>query len=128
MALPPYYIAKFDGISWQPLGNFDEFVFRVKTINSDLYAVGAFSTINGVPVHRAAKWNGTGWTDVNGFSADPTDCILRDIEIYNGNIYVCGNFVDLTLGINHLAVFKEGAWQNVERRGIRFYGGFTRIC
>jgi hypothetical protein len=113
------------GSPWEILMNL---FFRVKTINSDLYAVGAFSTINGVSVHRAAKWNGTVWTDVNGFSADPTNCILRDIEIYNGNIYVCGNFVDMTLGINHLAVFKEGIWQNVEGGVLGFMADLQKFA
>lgn len=107
------HIAKYNGVSWQALANFDEAITRVKVIDGNLYTVGYFSAVDSIPIHRAAKWNGSAWSDIHGFSLDPIDCMLYDIEIYNGNTYVCGNFVDGGSGINHLAMFKNGVWQGV---------------
>lgn len=112
-SVPFFSIARYDGSSWFPMGNFDMEVTQLKVINSDLYAMGYFNSIGTVPAKRIAKWNGTVWSDVNGFSADTMDGHINDIAIYNGNTYVCGNFVNTALGINHLAVYKGGSWQNV---------------
>ncbi|MBL7889228.1 MAG: T9SS type A sorting domain-containing protein [Bacteroidia bacterium] len=121
---PVSYIAKYNGTSWQPFGNFDNPVTKVKVINGELYAVGYFSIIDGVPIHRAAKWNGSTWSDIHGFSLDPTGCMLFDIEIYNGNVYVCGNFYDDISAIIDLAVYKDGIWQKV---GVGITGAFTSV-
>jgi hypothetical protein len=108
-----FSIARFDGSTWQSLGNFDLEVTKLKTINNDLYAMGYFNSVDGLSIKRIAKWNGTVWTDVYNFSADTMEGHVNDVIIYKGNTYVCGNFVNSTLGINHLAVYKAGVWQNV---------------
>jgi Secretion system C-terminal sorting domain len=123
-SIPFFSIARFDGTTWYPMGNFDVEVYKLKVINSDLYALGSFNSVDGIPAKRIAKWNGSVWSDVYGFSADTLDGFLEDVAIYNGNTYLCGNFVNTTLGINHLAVYKGGAWQNV---GGGILGGWTDL-
>ncbi|MCW3071773.1 MAG: hypothetical protein JWO44_1663 [Bacteroidetes bacterium] len=108
-----FSIAKFDGTNWYPMGNFDVEVTKLKVINSDLYAMGYFNSVDGIPAKRIAKWNGSTWSDVHGFVADTMDGHITDIEIFKGNTYVCGNFSNSTLNINHLSVYKGGSWQNV---------------
>jgi len=108
-----FSIAKYDGTSWQPFGSFDVEVTKLRVIGTDLYAMGYFNSVNGIPAKRIAKWNGSTWSDVYGFSADTMDGHITDVTIYNGNTYVCGNFSNSALGINHMAVYRNGSWQNV---------------
>lgn len=122
--IPIYSIASYNGSSWQPLGNFDETVLWVKTIGSDLYAMGAFTNVDGVPVNGIAKWDGSSWSDVHSFFADTGSYIIRDIAIYNGNVYVAGNFSNTPGGLTHIAEYKAGTWQIV---GGGIQGGWTSI-
>ena len=111
--VPYFSIARYDGSSWHPMGNFDIEVTQLRVIDTNLYAMGYFNSVDGIPAKRIAKWNGSIWTDVHGFSADTMDGHIEDVAIYKGNTYVCGNFSDSAHGINHLAVYKSGSWQNV---------------
>ncbi|HEX8516762.1 MAG TPA: T9SS type A sorting domain-containing protein [Bacteroidia bacterium] len=122
--VPIYSIARYNGGAWYSMGNVDEAVFRVKVINSELYALGGFNTIDGTPAKRIAKWNGNAWSDVYNFFTDTMDGLLFDVAIYKGNTYVCGNFENSALGVNHVAVYKGGSWQNV---GGGIQGSFTSL-
>ncbi len=123
--LPFFSIARYDGTNFYSMGNFDQEVTQLKVINSDLYAMGWFSQVDGISARRIAKWNGSVWTDVNGFYADTLDGHINDVVIYGGNTYVCGNFVNSLDGINHVAVYKGGIWQNV---GGGILGGWTDLA
>lgn len=66
-------IAKFDGVSWSPLGEGIQGDVNALAVYNDglgggpaLYAGGAFSTAGGVSASNLAKWNGSAWSAVGG--------------------------------------------------------------
>ncbi len=60
----PNYLLKWDGTSWTPMAPVmgGHGVTAVAAIGSDIYISGAFSTVNGIPANRVAKWNGSSWS------------------------------------------------------------------
>ncbi len=64
-------IAKWNGTIWSALGTGMDDTVRALTVFDDglgggsaLYAGGAFTTADGVPANRIAKWNGTNWSSL----------------------------------------------------------------
>src|SRR5437867_11067552 len=60
-----YHIAKWNGISWSPLGNringTSSVVFALTLYGNDLIAAGVFTTIGRDSMTNIANWNGTSW-------------------------------------------------------------------
>lgn len=82
---------KWDGSAWQSTG---VTTGSVRNLYNDgdsiLYALGIFTSIDGVQASNVAKFNGTNWTAVDtihwaggGFS-----CAIR----YQGDMYFCGGY------------------------------------
>lgn len=95
------YIKKWDGASWRTLGRF----FRsgrspyckadcmVADQSGNVYLAGIFDTINGVPCHNIASWNGNKWTSLNNETLRSSLEIIYDMAIDSlGSIYVIGKF------------------------------------
>lgn len=61
-----------------------------RTRNGDIYAIGAFGTIDGQSANNIAKWNGTTWVDIGGVLTYPWSID----ELPSGDILVAG---DLTM-------------------------------
>ena len=94
-------IAKWDGNSWTGFGNGLRFTNgsqangnSLAVYDNELYLVGCFDSIDGVPANSLAKYDGVNWSavhnlplidgiDVNHFST---------IAFYQGEIYVGGIF------------------------------------
>lgn len=110
-------IARWDGISWQPLGlglsdndpnNYMADVKSIEVFNGELYASGDFTYINGnEPVNHFAKWNGTIWTSVG----DSIYALLNDMKVYKGKLYGVHDF-EYSFGSN-AAVFDGESWQSL---------------
>ena len=65
--VPANYIAKWNGISWSPLGSGTNAEVDALTVfNGELIAGGRFTNAGGVDVNFIAKWNGTSWDDELG--------------------------------------------------------------
>ncbi|GAG09360.1 unnamed protein product, partial [marine sediment metagenome] len=61
------FIARWDGLSWSPLGTGMDEITRALGVFDDgggpaLYAGGAFTTAGGIPANRIAKWDGESWS------------------------------------------------------------------
>jgi hypothetical protein len=57
---PAYYIAKWNGSSWSPVGSrVNTYVYSLAVSGSDLYAGGFFSMAGGVSAYGIAKWDGS---------------------------------------------------------------------
>ena len=53
-------IASWDGVEWNPLGpGVGDWVMALAVYQSDLYAAGFFVDIDGVPINRIARWDGS---------------------------------------------------------------------
>lgn len=75
--------------TWIPFGDFNSSIFKLREIDGDLYAVGAFTEVDGQVASGVAKRVGDHWEPVGLFgSSDP---LLRDIIGYQGKIVVCGS-------------------------------------
>ena len=89
-------IARFDGATWQPMGEFEGPVISLTSwdpggagpMPERLIAGGGFITINGAPVSHIASWNGTQWSPLgSGMDAGPWD-----FAEWNGDLVMGGNF------------------------------------
>ena len=113
-------LAKWDGSTWQAIGNglTDGSVYtmgiNLKVLNNELYVCGYdFDSCAGVPANSIAKFNGTQWTDVHNFP-DYNIGNVSDVEMYNGELYVGGNFYDSINGdIWRIAKWDGSQWVSV---------------
>lgn len=94
-------IAKWNGVSWAPLGNGVSGGINSLTVFDDglgggpgLYAGGSFTTAGGVPANCIAKWDGASWTPLgSGISGSVNSLTVFDDDHGDGPaLYVGGNF------------------------------------
>lgn len=95
-------IAKWDGVSWKPLGTgltagprygsvYAATVFDDGT-GPGLYVAGEFDSAGGVPAANIAKWNGSSWSSL-GSGVDGTAYALAVFDDGTGpTLYVGGSF------------------------------------
>jgi hypothetical protein len=125
-------LTKWDGNVWTKFGSGlktsdgnSGIGLCLKEIDNTLYLGGVFDSIDGVACHSLAKFNGTGWSSVNNFplfSITPGYINwVYDIELYNNELYVCGNFYNYPqMTIDHIAKWDGTNWVNV---GNGIHGG-----
>lgn len=122
-------ITKWNGTNWVNIsGNITNSVVNMKVLNDTLYAVGSFTQIGGITASGVAKWDGINWSDVHAFPTNSGGQTISDIEIYNGDIYVGGNFSTTLGGITDIAMYKNGTWQRVGGSLDTLRGGFTGVA
>jgi hypothetical protein len=68
----------------------DQFVNTLAVLPSgDLIVAGNFSSAGGVPVSRIARWNGTAWSALRGWTND----VINALAVHpNGDLIAGGNF------------------------------------
>lgn len=108
-----YSMAKYinGNITW--IGEFTGGSIQTGLVSptGDIYAIGAFTGVNGVAANRIAKYNGTSWSAL-GTGLDNTALDLYFAN--NGQLYVGGSFH--TAGgvtVNHIARWDGLAWRVV---------------
>jgi len=87
-------IAVLNGANWQPVGNggagggFNNVVYALRSHGGFLYAAGAFTSVDGIPANRVARWNGSTWSAVD-FGADDEANMLAAFqnEVLLGGIF-----------------------------------------
>ncbi|PCI95742.1 MAG: hypothetical protein COB15_11885, partial [Flavobacteriales bacterium] len=109
--IPANGIATWDGTQWDSLpisfknnGN----VHGFKEYNNELYVFGSFDTIGSVAMNSLAKWDGTQWSDVYSLpdlASGNSIQGINEIEFYNGNLYIGGNFYNPTNNIRDIAMY-----------------------
>ena len=85
--------AYYNGQEWTFPWVFNQSIRKFKVINDTLFALGSFTQIDGQDAFKIAKLVGDEWVGM----LDPhpeleNSGIFGDIEFYNGEYYVCGNF------------------------------------
>lgn len=75
---------EYSGWSWQS-GIIDAVSF-----GNDLYAVGVFSSVDGIPVRNFARWDGTRWYNVGG----GTNWGIHGIAAIGGALHLGGLFTE----------------------------------
>ncbi|WKZ76252.1 MAG: T9SS type A sorting domain-containing protein [Vicingaceae bacterium] len=118
-------LARWDGNNWQPCGTGlkneyggNSAGLSLKVLNNELYVCGiGFDSCAGVPANGIAKYNGVSWSAVHNiprFNPNESNYIY-DMEIYNGDIYVSGNFYDSIGGdIWRIARWNGSQWVGVD--------------
>jgi len=130
--IPANGIATWDGSQWDSLpisfknnGN----VLGFKEYNNELYVFGSFDTIGNIAMNSLAKWNGSQWSDVYNlpnFASGNSIQGINEIEFYNGNLYIGGNFYNPTNNIRDIAMYDGTNWVSVGPAP-GMYGGLNYI-
>lgn len=106
------YILEWNSSNWNSLGALPNngVVGLFNNNDNDLFAVGGFDTIGGVPASRVAKWNGTNWSaiDTTHWIGGLINCAI----MYNGELYIAGNFWDNAGTISRIARWDGTRWQS----------------
>jgi hypothetical protein len=99
---------KWDGISWQVI-QCNGPVLQLYLHNTDLYAVGWFDTIGGVPASKVAKYDGSTWSaiDTTQWLSGAINCVT----IYNNELYIGGNMVNYNGSMSRIAKWNGTIWQ-----------------
>lgn len=85
--------AYYDGEEWTFPWVFNQSIRKFKVLNDTLFALGSFTQIDGQDAFRIAKLVGDEWVGIlNPHPELENSGIFGDIEYYNGEYYVCGNF------------------------------------
>jgi hypothetical protein len=94
------YVAKFDGVSWQTVGDFQTFMppfdapaqmNAIAMYNNEIYVGGAFDDATGM-VRNLAKFDGTNWVNVGtGIRQGGVNSVFA-LEEFNGKLYIGGRF------------------------------------
>lgn len=110
-------IAQFNGTAWSTLGaGFNAEVSVVRPVGSSLYAAGAFTTLaDATPMRAVSRWNGVTWSTVGAGPGGGFDAPVRTLEVFNGELYAGGEFLNTSAGtpIRSVARFDGDAWQPV---------------
>jgi hypothetical protein len=135
-------IAKWNGSAWSDVGGgfqhgaISNVVRGLIEFNGELIAGGYVDSAGGVPIHKVAKWNGTGWSPMG------MDCPISTVNcftIHNGELYAGGQgsgavkvCVAKWTGTNWLALDTEGGninvWALASYNGQLYAGGnFTNF-
>ncbi len=116
---PASSIAKWDGSSWSALGSGMgatpvgyNYVFALEVYNGSLFAGGMFETAGGVTAHSIAKWDGSGWADLQGgvWYGGSNVYAVNALSVFNNDLYAGGIFTTAgSLGVAHMASWHESA-------------------
>ncbi len=100
-------IAKWDGISWSPLGSgiyTDDFSYVrcMAVYDGVLYVGGNFGDAGNVSANNIAKWDGSSWSAIG----DGINGAVFSLCVYNDELYAAGNFSS----VNGIAASRIAKW------------------
>ncbi|MCU0865153.1 MAG: hypothetical protein MUC36_15310 [Planctomycetes bacterium] len=92
---PLYYIARWEGTSWQPMGAGLPSAVRDLDLlpNGDLLATHDATDDLGQLVASPSRWNGTGWTVVPGIGTSRNHGVFRTAIDDRGEVLFTGSFL-----------------------------------
>lgn len=96
---PISFVARWDGSTWQPLGDPDEGIDgQVRSIVVDgekVYVGGSFTRIGSVITRNIAVWNRATnrWSGMGGGVGGTLRNGVNAIALYDGQLYVAGSFI-----------------------------------
>jgi hypothetical protein len=113
------HIAKWNGNQWDSIGN-NFFIpsggsfYGVTTLNGELYAYGAFDSINHIYYNSIAKWSGQNWIPLGfPFRFDGDTPSITSLITFNNELYVGGAFSDVTPHMVNIAKYDGNTWSVV---------------
>lgn len=108
-------IARFDGLSWLPLGRgIGGSVWSLAAYQGELYAGGHFVFADGIPARHAARWNGTRWNWLDhGVTEAPGVTVVRAVMADEGGLVVGGAFRRVgSTEARDIALWDGSAWHS----------------
>jgi hypothetical protein len=94
------YVAKFDGASWQPVGDFSKYfksvqppatMQAIEIYENEIYVGGEFDDSTGT-TRNIAKFDGTNWVNVGtGIQQGGVNCVFA-LQEFNNKLYIGGRF------------------------------------
>lgn len=121
--VPANRVARWNGGSWEPLGDGLNGEVRCLTVHDEgtgdgaqLYAGGLFTASGATPVLRVARWDGAQWHQV-GEGFDATVWAIASVELPGSRVQSLIAGGDFTLSgttpMNSIAEWHNGAWQPI---------------
>lgn len=110
-------IAKWDGQSWHSVLNGINGVGKsLEVIGNKLYVGGAFDSAGTIQAEGISLWDGDTWSGVDNFpNNNPGFFVdIGNIQEYNGEVYVAGNFVGGSGISPDIARWDGSQWKSVE--------------
>src|SRR5262249_27493431 len=103
-----------------------EGVFSLAVYGGNLYAGGAFFTMNGVSCNRIARWNGAAWSPV-GSPANGTSGSVFCMTVWNNQLAAGGLFF---LGFGWSSCRAIGTWNGTAwgSLGVGFNGSVVGVA
>lgn len=110
---------EWDGATWKtltPLNATHVLVNKLIVYNDELYAVGYFSSLNGLSNTKSiAKWNGNVWSNVGLGLEYAIMPMISDAFVYKDELYISGSFSKVdTLTVNGVARWNGRRWRGLE--------------
>jgi hypothetical protein len=118
-----YGIAKWTSTGWTSVGQGvaggDNAILALKVYNGELYAGGSFIFMNDLECYNIAKYDGNIWAPVGSIKG--SNCIasgglVTDMEIYNNELYVVGQFTE----VNGMSANKMAKWNGISWCGVEY--------
>ena len=109
--VPANYIAKWNGVSWSPLGSGTNGEVDALTVfNGQLVVGGRFTNAGGIDMNFIGQWDGTSWNDDLG----GVGSIVAALTVYQNKIVAGGYFVNADdITVNYIATRVSGGWQSM---------------
>lgn len=90
-------VARWDGLSWHPLGEgVDDVVETLAVYGDDLYAGGWFSSAGSTDANLIARWDGNTWHDIELSSFAGGTLHVRDLTEFRDGLVTGGVFFHST--------------------------------
>jgi hypothetical protein len=114
---PADFIAKWDGVSWSPLGGGMNAPVYALTVHDDgggpaLYAGGSFTSAGGMAAKRVGRWGGASWAALGSGMSSAT--IVYALAVYDDGsgpaLYAGGTSGDWTPSTNRIAKWDGPGW------------------
>ena len=117
-------IAKWNGVTWSPLGSGTVGLVWALTVFDDgsgagpaLYAGGLFTTAGGMSANRIAKWDGTSWSALGSGLNNPVAAlaVFDDGSGAGPGLYAGGHFSSAGgVPAGRVAKWDGASWSNLE--------------
>lgn len=116
-------VGVWDGSQWAAIGGeFDGLVHAIALHQGQLYATGAFTSIDGIPARGIARWNGSQWEALGSGLFSPFGNGVGNVLLsVDDTLYVGGAFY----GVGSVTAHSLGAWRNGQWQAVADVGGIV---
>ena len=109
-------IAKWDGMTWSPVGDgVSSQIFGMVAYDGDLYVGGNLNTAGGVISNKFARWDGVNWSSPFGsFAGNSLSSVAESFVTYNDELVMGGWFKIAGMNVvNCIASWDGSMWSGI---------------